>query len=252
MSPQNRRKRLFITLSTIAACTMAGVPAWSAQKVTYLHVLQAHHMLGPLELFASTGISVIKIKQMDCTLYIDSRVKNPEVLLVCPQKKTYFQCPVSQFEYGLAKTLNTVADLELEPKYWKFYGKKKLFGFEADEYRYRSTVAVYARTEMAYVPERQGETSVKSQVFSLSTPQVTQPFCHLLKRIEHNPVFGGIPLKMETAYAIGRPRNQLDIIKLEVQKLDEFKLPNLQGFKKAKKSSEIFYGQVNVFQFFGK
>lgn len=199
-----------------------------------------------------TGISVIKIKQMGCTLYIDSRVKNPEVLLVCPQKKTYFQCPISQFEYGLAKTLNTVTDLDLEPKYWKFYGKKKLFGFEVDEYRYRSTVGVYARTEMVYVPERQGETSVKSQVFSLCTPEVTQPFCHLLKRIEHNPVFGGIPLKMETAYAIGRPRNQLETIKLEVQKLDEFKLPNLQAFKKVKKSSEIFYGQVNIFQFFEK
>jgi len=245
--------RPLLNLALLVIVFGAGVPpAWSAQRSTYLHITQAHHVLGPLELFASKGFSVLKIEKLDCTAYIDARLKDPNVTLICARRKTFFQTPLSKFEYGLATTLNTVSDLDWDPKLWKFFAKTKVYGFDADEYRYRGTVGTYERIHMAYISGRKGETTVKSRVICLQTPQVTKAFCDLLKKLEHNPVLGGIPLQMETAYAIGRPRNQLSTIKVAVEQHDEMKVPNLNGFSRVSNSSEIFYGHVNVVDLLGK
>lgn len=245
--------RRFLNIALLAVtCASSCLPAWPTPKNTYLHISQAHHVLGPLDLFASTGFSVVKIEKMDCTAYIDARQKDPNVTLVCPRRKTYFQIPLSKFEYGLASTLDTISDMDWDPKFWKFFAKTEVCGFAADEYRYRGTVGVYERVNMAYIPGKKGETTVKSRVICLQTPQVTKAFCALLKKLEHNPVLGGIPLKMETAYAIGRPRDQLSTIKIAVEQHDEMKVPNLNGFARASTSAQIFYGPANVIDLLGK
>lgn len=244
-----RRLLNFALLAIV--CAISSPPAWSTERSTYLHITQAHHVLGPLELFASKGFSVLKIEKMDCTAYIDARQKDPNVTLICARRKTYFETPLSKFEYGLATTLNTVSDMDWDPKFWKFFAKTKVNGFTADEYRYRGTVGTYERIHVAYLAGKKGETTVKSRVICLQTPQVTKAFCDLLKKLEHNPVLGGIPLKMETAYAIGRPRNQLSTIKIAVEQHDEMRVPNLKGFSRVSNSSGIFYGHVNVVDLLG-
>lgn len=250
MKPFSRRRLSFAILCSAASACLC-LPAWSQPKVAYLHLTQAHHVLGPLDVYASNRLSVLRLKKMDCTIYIDARQKDPNVTLVNSTRKSYFQTPLSKFEYSLVTTLDTISDLDWEPKFWKFFGKTTICGFTADEYRYRGTVGMYERKQMPYLPGKRGETTVKSQVICLQTPQVTKALCDLLKKMEHLPVLGGIPLMMETTYTIGRPRNQLATIKIALEQLDEMKLPDLTKHTKVSRSSEIFYSKVNVFDLLG-
>lgn len=250
-----KKSSCLFSLFTLLICSWTNIcaPAWSAQKTAYLHLTQAHHVLGPMEILASEGISILKLKQMGCSVFMDARQKDPVITIVSRSRKNYFQTPLSKFDYSLVTTLDTISDIEWEPRFWKFFGKTTVCGFAANEYRYKGTTGVYDHAVMPYLPGKKGETSVNCQVICLQSPQVTNSFCQLLKKMEHVPVLNGIPLKMETIYTLGLPRNQLSTVKISIEKLDQLRLPDLTILAKATKSSEVFYGQTpGVYELLGK
>ncbi len=229
-----------VLLDVLSLFPRAG---WCAQKVTYLHVQQAHNVLGPVDLLASTGTSVLVLKKLDCSIYFDA--KNQSVLVVSPIKKLYFQTPLNKFEYGLANTLDTITDLELSAKFWKLKGKSTLCGNTVDDYIYNSTVSAYANGN-AFLAGKRGETSVNCLFSTLQSPLATKSFCQLLRKMEHVPDAGGVPVRMEASYAHGHLRKTLTTLKISVEQLPEKFPPPHSGFTKAKKSSDIFFGSLNL------
>ncbi|MBA3993432.1 MAG: hypothetical protein C0469_07885 [Cyanobacteria bacterium DS2.3.42] len=232
-----------ICVVMLAICSLFPRAGWCAKKVTYLHVQQAHNVLGPVDLLASTGTSVLVLKKLDCSIYFDA--KNQSVLVVSPVKKLYFQTPLNKFEYGLANTLDTITDLELSAKFWKFKGKSTLCGNTVDDYIYNSTVSAYENGN-AFLPGKRGETSVYCKFSTLQSPLATKSLCQLLRKMEHVPNADGVPVRMEASYAHGRLRKTLTTLKINVEQLPEKFPPPLSGFTKAKKSSDIFFGSLNL------
>ncbi len=238
-----RRTQIQICIGLLAACSLLPHAGWCAQKVNYLHILQAHNVLGPVELLASTGTSVLFLKKLDCSIYFDA--KNQTVLVVSPVKKLYFRTYLDKFEYGLTNTLDTITDLELGAKFWKLKGKSSLCGMIVIDYIYSSTVGSYERGN-AYLPGKKGETSVKCIMSTLQSPMATTGFCDLLRKMEHCPDVGGVPVRMEQSYAHGPMRKTLSTVKISVEQLPEKLPPTLSGFKEANKSSDIFFGHLNL------
>ena len=241
-TPLHRLPRLACT-ALLTLCSVLCPAGWCAEKVTYLHALQAHNVLGPIELLASTGVSILNIKKLECSIYVDA--KSQMVLVVSPLRKVYFKTPLNKFEYGLVNTLDTITDLELNPKLWKLKGQSKLCGQQVNDYQYSSTVNTYDHT-MAYLPGKNGQIAVESIISTLQSPLATKPFCTLLKKMEHIPDVGGVPLRMETAYGKSRLRNQLSTVKITVEPLQEKTSPSLSGYRKAEKSSEVFFGHSMI------
>lgn len=238
-----RRLQKLACIGFLALSSLLCPAGWCAEKVTYLHVLQAHNVLGPVELLASTGISVMLLKKLECSIYLDA--KHQTVLVISPLKKLYFQTPLDKFDYGLANTLDTITDLELNPKFWKLKGQSNLCGQPVNDYLYRSTVGTYEHA-MPYIPGKKGETSVRCLVSTFPSPLATKPFCDLLRKMEHIPAVGGMPVRMETAYGQSPLRRQLTTIKLSLEQLAEKTPPPLSGYTRAKTSSEIFFGHLNM------
>lgn len=230
-------------IALLTACLLLSPAGWCAREIDYLHVLQAHKVLGPVELLASTGTSVLFLKKLDCSIYFDA--KNQSVLVVSPAKKLYFRTPLNKFEYGLTNTLDTITDLELGAKFWKLKGKSILCGKTVSDYFYNSTVGTYEHIN-AYLPTKRGETSVKCIVSTLQSPMATKGFCDLLRKMEHCPDVGGVPVRMEQSYSHGPMRTTLTTVKISVEQLPEKLPPPLSGFKTANKSSDIFFGHLNL------
>lgn len=238
-----RRLQTLVCTVFLALSSLFCPAALCRQKVTYLHILQAHNVLGPVELFASTGISIMHLKKLECSIYVDA--KNQTVLLVSPVKKLYFQTSLDRFEYGLANTLNTVTDLELSAKFWQLKGKSNLCEQTVDDYLYKGTVGTYEHA-MSFLPGKKGQTSLQCLVSTLQSRLATKPFCDLLRKMEHMPALGGVPVRMETAYGQSPLRRQLTTIKISLEQLEAKNTPSLSGFTRAKTSSEIFFGHLNM------
>lgn len=210
----------------------------------HLHIFQTHSVLGPIELIASPNISLMQLRKLEYSIYFDAR-KN-SVLVVAPAKKLFYKSPLQKFEYGLSSTLDTITDMDLSPKAWKHRGKTRVWGVEADNYLYVSKVDSFSRG-LTYMPGKKGVISVESLITTMQSALAPKQLCQLLTRMEHVPPVGGIPLSMKTSYDRGYPRVNLNTIKVSIQPMEEVKLPQLNGFKEVKKSSEIFYGQLNGF-----
>ena len=242
ISIQRRLQKLACT-GFLALSTLLCPAGLCAEKVTYLRVLQAHNVLGHYELLASPGVSVMLLKKLECSIYVDA--KDQKVLVVSPVKKLYFQTPLNKFEYGLANTLNTVTDLELSAKFWQLKGQSSLCGQPVNDYLYNSTVGTYEHA-MAYIPRKNGQTSVRCMVSTLQSRLATKPFCDLLRKMEHMPALPGMPVRMETAYGESPMRQQLTTIKLSIEQLEAKTPPSLSGYARANTSSEIFFGHLNM------
>jgi hypothetical protein len=237
------RVRILGCVALLAVCTMMPRAGWCAQKVTYLHILQAHNVLGPVDLLSSTGTSVLHLKKLGCSIYFDE--KNQSVLVVSPAKKIYFQTPLNKFEYGLANTLDTITDLELGAKFWKLKGQSSICRSAVSDFVYIGTISAYEHGH-AYMLGKIGETSVQCLYSTLKSPLVTKGFCQLLRKMEHVPDVGGLPMRMEQSYAHGPLRKNLTTVKISIEQLPEKLPPSLSGFTKARKSSEIFFGHLNL------
>ncbi len=238
-----RRLHTLICIGYLALSFLWCPTGFCVQKVTYLHILQAHNVLGPVELLASSGISIMHLKKLECSIYVDA--KNKTVLLVSPVKKLYFKTPLDKFEYGLANTLNTVTDLELSAKFWKLNGQSNLCEQTVNDYLYKSTVGTYEHA-MAFLPGKKGQTSVQCLVSTLQSRLATEPFCDLLRKMEHMPALSGVPVRMETFYGKSPGRQQLTTIKISLEQLEAKNPPTLSGYTRAKTSSEIFFGHLNM------
>lgn len=242
ISIQSRLQAL-VCIEFLVLAALFCPAGWCGPKVTHLRVLQAHNALGPVELFASTGISVMHLKKLDCSIYLDA--KNQTVLLVSPVKKLYFQTHLAKFEYGLADTINRVSDLELDPKFWKLKGKSTLCGQSVSDYLCSGTTGTYALSQ-PFLQGKTGDTSVQCLVSTLKSPLATASFCELLRKMEHTPAVGGVPIRMETTYGQSAPHQQLTTIKISFEQLAPKSFPSLSGLARAEKSSEIFFGHLNM------
>lgn len=237
------RRRLLTLLCFLALSSFSCPAGWCGQKVTYLHVLQTHNVLGHVELLASTGNSVMLLRKLECSIYIDA--KNQMVLLVSPVKKLYFRTPLDKFEYGLANTLNTITDMELSEQFWKLKGTSNHCGQTVNDYLYMGTVATYGR-EMSYIPGKRGQTSVKCLVSTFESPLATKPFCDLLRKMEHMPALKGVPVRMQTSFGHNPYHRQLSTTKISLEQMTALTPPSLTGFTRAKTSAEIFFGHLNM------
>jgi hypothetical protein len=247
MKYASRRGRLIILICTsIVFGSICARPARSHKtKIPHLHVVQAHNVLGPMEIFAASGVSILRLQKLECSIFLDSRQKNPDVIVVAPKKRLYCQIPLNQFEYGLSRTLDTVSDLEMNPKQWKLVRRKQDAGLILSNYVYESTVRTYDEFS-TFIPGRQENTPVTAELTTMQSALATPSFCLLLKKMEHVPDVSGVPIKMQTAYSKGRFRSQLSTARAEVIQMPSFSIPPLSGYKKTAKSSDIFFGQVNL------
>lgn len=242
----HRQPAATLCFSLLFGSLFAGAADAQKTRKPHLHIVQVHNVLGPIEIFASPGVSVMKLRKLECSIFMDSKEKNPDVLVVAPEKRLYCQIPLNRFEYGLASTLDTVTDLEMNPKHWRLVQRKMDGALILSNYTYESSVRNY-KTFSAYIPGKSGNIAVKSEISTVQSSLATPEFCLLLKKMEHVPGVGGVPIKMRTAYSSkGRFRNQLSTDHAEVFQMPELARPQLSGFKKVSKSSDIFFEPVTL------
>ena len=205
----------------------------------------------------------MRLKKLDCVIYLyqeDRSKKNqprpdggkpgqPVALLMNTQKKYYCLLPLDKFEYGLSSTLDTVADVDESPKYWKPVAKMTVSGQTVTEFQYTSRIGTYDHS-MSYMMKRKGTTIVNSRFATLSSPLVTTALSELLKKMEHVPALGGVPFKKVTVYNVGIPHQLLSTVNVSLETLDEKSLPPLNGWTKVKQSSDIFFGRMNMLDSF--
>jgi len=221
-------------------------------KCSYLHVLQTHNVLGPVELFASPAHSLMKLPKLDSTIFLDCRKKVPEVLVVSPRKRTFYQVDLDKFDYGLSRTLDTVTDLDMNSKAWKLVEKKITQGMTISHYVHRGIVR--ANEEFAtFLPGKTGNTTVKSEYQTGVSPLAPSALCHLLKKMEHVPDLGGVPLQMYTSYS-GKSfkRQQISTSRIETISIPELKHPSLTGLRRTDTSADAFFGNIQMMDLLGK
>lgn len=258
-----KRARACFCLSLIVLLFYACATGKCADKAVYLHVLQSHNVLGPIDLLASPDIAVVKLRKLDCIIYLYSenqkgqntpsksvRMKGnsrtpPVVLVLSPPKKLYYQVPLDKFNYSLSTTLETISDIESNPKYWKPQASSTVSGQTVTEFRYQGRVGVYEH-HMPYLPGKMRETTVESRITTLKSPLITEALSQLLKKMEHEPALGGIPYARVTVYSNGKPRKQLSTEKVRLELLERQTLPSLSGWKKTEKSTDVFYSRLNM------
>lgn len=245
MKYASRRGRLAILISTsIVFGSFCARPACSQKtKTAHLHVVQAHNVLGPMEIFASPGVSVLRLQKLECSIFLDSKQKNPDVTVVAPKKRLYCQIPLKQFEYGLSRTLDTVTDLEMNRKNWKLVRRKQDGGLILSNYVYQSTLRTYEQFS-TFIPGRTENVPVTAELTTMQSALATPAFCLLLKKMEHVPDLSGVPIKMQTAYSKGRFRSQLSTAHAAIVQLPNLSIPQLSGYKRTAKSSDVFFGHI--------
>jgi hypothetical protein len=232
-----------IALAIALPATLFTPAARSANSTaSYMHIVQKHHTLGDLDIYASPTISVLLLKKNGCELYFDA--KNKSVLLISQSNKLFIKLPVAKFDHRFGRTLSAASDLDVNPKHWRMVGPTALFGHKALVFSTVSQIPTYKKSSNSFLQNRDGSMNVATKLIVFRHPYLLPDFCQLVTKMQEAPDVGGIPVSMETYFS--RVKNSINTTKIAIEKTNPKIAPPLTGFKPAKSTEEIFFGSYDL------
>lgn len=239
MRKVNATAALVLALSGLLT---APADALAAAPVNYMHIVQKHHTLGDLDIYASPSVSVLQLKKTSCEIFYDAKDKT--VLITSKERKLFLKQPAAKFDHRFGRTLSAASDLDVNPKHWKFVGFTQILGQKGNVFSTLSEIATYKKSSNSFLQNRDGTMTVATKLVTLKSPYLLDEFCQLVTKMQEAPDVGGLPISMETYFS--HIKNSINTTKISVEKIAPKVPPSLAGYKLAKSSEEIFFGNYDL------
>lgn len=244
---RNTTSRIVLTLAVLLFLATSGLA--SAKEM--IEIEQTHKGLGPILIKSTSDESLVEVQKLGCEIYC--RQLSSNLLVVSRKKRLFIEQPFHNFDYGFGRTIKTASDIDVDSRNFTRSGAIKVCARDATVYSSSCTVTDRNETTKdSYLPHATGAVVIKSKIASLSDPRLNPALTDLMPILTGDPKLPGVTVDFQFRYGRGPWEHRMFTRSISISKQNSSLRPQTAGFRRAKSTSDLLYGDSELLDQFLK
>jgi hypothetical protein len=216
-----------------------------------IEIKQTHIGLGPIKIKSTSDESLVEVQKSGCEIYCRQPTSN--ILLVSRKKRLYIEQPFHNFDYGFGRTIKMASDIDVDSRNFTRSGAIKVCARDATVYSSSCVANDHNEaTKDSYLPQATGTVVIKSKVASLSDPRLNPALSDLMPILTGDPKLPGLNVDFQFKYGRGGWEHRMVTTSISISKHNSSLRPQIAGFKRARSTSDLLYGDTELLDQFLK